>query len=232
MDLKVIGTGLSRTGTTTLRKVLEVLGFGPCYNSSELFTHPQHIEFWEALERGEEVDFDAFFADYGAIIGFPGYIFAQQLLKKYPDAKIILSYRDAEEWYDDISATVFQNSSNHVNKQYAEAVKEFDPYLSECIIRIHALQDRILEKGYFEGRFEDKTYAVERYKQYNEEVKQTFPPEKLLVYQVTEGWEPICDFLGVPVPEDEPFPHLNHKDVFHKRSSTGFLEALKKSESI
>lgn len=230
MSLQIIGTGLSRTGTTTIRKVAEELGFGPCYNSSELFTHPRGIEFWEALERSENVDFDTFFSNYNAIIGFPGYLFAHELLEQYPDAKVILSLRDAEEWYDDIAGTVFQSGPSHANKLYADNVREFNPYLAECIERIHALQKRVIEDGYFEGRFAEKDYAVKRYIQWNEDVINSFPEDRLLVYQVTDGWEPVCKFLGVPVPENTPFPHLNHPDVFHKRSTSGFLEALKKSE--
>lgn len=230
MGLKIIGTGLSRTGTTTIRKVVEELGFGPCYNSSELFTRPRGIEFWEALEQGKDVDFDEFFRNYNAIIGFPGYIFAQKLLEKYPEAKVILSWRDPEDWYDDISDTVFQSGPSHANKTFSQEVSKFDPYLAECITRIHAMQKRILEDGYFEGRFAEKAYAVQRYVQWNEDVKKTYPADRLLIYQVTEGWAPVCDFLGVPVPKEKPFPHLNHKNEFHQRSTSGFLEWLKKAE--
>lgn len=232
MSLNIIGAGLSRTGTTTIRRVIEELGLGPCYNSGELFTHPRGIEFWEALEQGRTVDFDKFFSNYNAIIGFPGYIFAQKILEKYPAAKVILSWRDPGEWYEDISNTVFLTGPSHANKLYAKAVREFDPYLAECIDRIHAMQKRILEDGYFEGRFAEKDYAVKRYIEWNEDVKKRFPPDKLLVYQVTEGWEPICNFLGVPVPDGKPFPHLNHRDTFHQNSTSGFLERLKKAENL
>jgi len=235
MSIGIIGTGLSRTGTTTIRRVIEVLGFGPCYNSSELFTHPRGMVFWESMEQGKAVDFASFFSNYNAIVGYPGYIFAQQILEEYPDAKLILSVRDPEEWYDDIADTVFQAGPSHANQIYAAAVeadKELDPYLADCIRRSHAMQSRILEDGYFEGRFAEKEYAVKRYVQWNEDVKKQFPSDRLLVYAVTEGWEPVCEFLGVPVPEGEPFPHLNHPDVFHKRSTSGFLDGLKKSEGI
>ena len=232
MSLFVIGAGLSRTGTTTLRKVIEDLGFGPCYNSTELFIRPRGIEFWEALEQEKEVDFKAFFSDYNSIIGFPGYLFHQELKARYPEAKIILSYRDPEEWYEDISGTVFESESSHVNMHYAQEARSIDPYLGDCIERIHALQVRMLEKGYFEGRFSDKDFAVKRYTEWNEEIKAMYDEDDLLVYQVTEGWKPVCDFLGVPVPEEEPFPHLNHPDNFHERSSSGFLEMLKENEGL
>lgn len=231
MGLKVIGTGLSRTGTTTIRSVIEELGLGPCYNSGEFFTHPRGIEFWEALEQGKKVDFDEFFKNYNAIIGFPGYIFAQELLAKYPDAKVILSLRDPEEWYEDIANTVFVTGPTHVNKNFSKAVSEFDPYLSGCIDRIHAMQKRIIEDGYFEGRFADKDYAVKRFNQWNEDVKKSYSHDRLLVYRVTEGWKPICEFLGVPVPEGKAYPHLNHRDNFNQNSTSGFLERLKKAEA-
>ena len=230
MSLRVVGTGLSRTGTTTIRKVLEELGFGPCYNSSELFTRPRGIEFWDALEQKQNVDFDEFFTNYKAIIGFPGYIFHQELKEKYPDAKVILSVRDPELWYDDISNTVFESGPSHVNQAYAEKVREFDPYLADCISRIHALQKRNLEDDYFEGRFADKDYAVQRYVQWTERIIGLYDADELLVYSVFDGWEPICEFLDVPVPENKPFPHLNDPDTFHNRSTSGFLDMLKAAE--
>ena len=230
MSLVVIGTGLSRTGTTTLRKVIEELGLGPCYNSTELFIRPRGIEFWEALEKGDKVDFEDFFKNYNAIIGFPCYIFHQQLKGKYPDAKLILSYRDPEVWHEDISRTVFESESSHVNKAYADEVRSFDPYLADCILRIHGLQKRILEDNYFEGRFADKDFAVQRYMEWNEDIKTIYAEDELLEYQVTEGWGPVCEFLGLPVPEGKPFPHLNDPNTFHERSSSGFLEMLKEAE--
>jgi hypothetical protein len=232
MSLVVVGTGLSRTGTTTLRKVIEELGLGPCYNSSELFTRPRGIEFWEGLEKKERVDFDEFFKDYNAIIGFPGYIFHRELKKQYPEAKVILSVRDPEMWYEDIASTVFESASSHVNKKYAEEVRAFDPYLADCIERIHSLQLRFMEEGYFEGRFDDKQYSTQRYVQWSEEIKKIYKDDDLLVYQVTEGWGPICDFLGVPLPEGKPYPHENDPETFHNRSTSGFLEMLKEAEGL
>ena len=232
MSLAVIGTGLSRTGTTTLRKVIEELGFGPCYNSTELFIRPRGIEFWESLEKEEDVDFESFFSEYNAIIGFPGYLFHQHLRAQYPDAKVILSYRDPEVWYDDISKTVFESASSHVNKSYAKEASKIDPYLGDCIERIHGLQLRMLEENYFEGRFADKAFAVQRYVEWNESIKDIYTADELLVYQVTEGWGPVCEFLGVPVPEDKPYPHLNDPNTFHNRSTSGFLEMLMEKEGL
>ena len=229
MSLKIIGTGLSRTGTTTLRKVIEELGFGPCYNSGEIITKPRGMEFWEPLEQGRTVNFDSFFRNYNAIIGFPGYIFAQELFEKYPDAKVILSLRDPEEWHEDISNTIFRAGPNQASKVLAKAVREFDAYLAHCIERFYSMHIRTIEDGYFEGRFTEKDYTIKRYIQWNEDVKKMYPPDSLLVYQVTEGWKPICDFLGVPVPEGKPFPHLMHPDVFHQ---TEFLDVIKKESGF
>ena len=173
-----------------------------------------------------------FSVDYNAIIGFPGYIFHQQLKDRYPDAKVILSYRDPEVWYEDISSTVFESESSHVNKSYAEEAKSIDPYLGDCIKRIHGLQKRILEDNYFEGRFGDQDFAVQRYVEWNEAIKDIYSENELLVYQVTEGWEPVCNFLGVPVPEGKPYPHLNDPNTFHKRSTSGFLQMLRDTEGL
>jgi hypothetical protein len=232
MSLVVIGTGLSRTGTTTIRKVVEELGFGPCYHSTDLFIRPRGIEFWEALEKGNKVDFEEFFSQYNAIIGFPGYLFHQQLKDKYPDAKVILSYRDPDVWYEDVSNTIFKSESSHVKKAYPEEVRTFDPYLADCILRIQGLQKRMLEENYFIERFEEKDFAIQRYIEWNEDIKKIYSGDDLLVYQVTEGWGPICEFLGVPVPEEKPYPHLNDSDTFHKRSTSGFLEMLKEVEGL
>ena len=214
MSIKVIGAGFGQTGTTTIRAVLEEFGFDPCYQSYKLFRCPADIEFWEMLDQGNAVDFNAFFKNHQAIVGFPGYIYYRQLMEYYPDAKVLLSIRDPEEWYENASKTILVPDRNPGNKALAEAVREFNPYLADCVDRIAYLHKKVLHEELFEGKFVDKEFAIRRYKQRNEEVRKFVPPERLVVYQVVQGWEPLCHFLNVPVP-DEPFPHLNPMSSFH-----------------
>jgi hypothetical protein len=215
MTIKVIGAGFGQTGTSTLRAVMEELGFGPCYQSYVLFSRPTDIEFWDKVDQGNAVDFNELFSEFQASVGFPGYIYYKQIMEYYPDAKVLLSIRDPEEWYENASKTILVPDRNPGNKELADSIREFNPYLGECIDRIADLHRKVLHEEIFEGKFEDKDFAIGRFIERNQEVKKTVPPERLLVYQVTEGWEPICQFLEVPVP-NKPFPHLNPISEFHK----------------
>jgi hypothetical protein len=212
--LKIIGAGFGRTGTLSLKMALNELGFGPCYHMTEVFSHPEHIPMWEAAARGEPIDWNAIFADYQSTVDWPACDFYKELLQAYPDAKVLLSVRDAERWYESVESTIYGVSRR--SPRFATAVvisfvmRQFIPNMRK---RMHMLNALIWNRT-FEGKFEDKDFAIAVFNRHNEEVQHYVPAEKLLVYNVKEGWEPLCAFLGVPVPHDEPFPHLNDRDSF------------------
>ena len=194
--LKVIGAGFGRTGTLSVKTALEELGFSPCYHMVEVFNKPGAEEQWEAVARGEPVDWNTIFAGYRASVDWPACTFYKEQMQIYPDAKVLLTIRDPEKWYESAMSTIFSG----VRSRLAEST--------------HAqMVNALVWEGTFNGRFEDKDYAVAVFNRHIEEVKHYVPAEKLLVYNVKEGWEPLCAFLGVAVP-DIPFPHLNDRDNF------------------
>lgn len=199
MTIHIIGAGLGRTGTASLKVALEQLGFTPCYHMSELFQHSDHAKMWRTAEVKKDVDWPALFGDYQATVDFPGCVFYKELMDAYPNAKVLLTVRDPERWYESTYETIFQMTRLvprwlRVWPRFGELQRMLDIYWG----------------GLFEGKFEDRDRAIARFKTWNAEVQATVPADKLLVFEVKEGWEPLCDFLGVPVPT-EPFPHVNDR---------------------
>lgn len=214
MPLKVIGAGFGRTGTTSLKAVLERL-VGPCYHMMEVFPKPGHVAFWKAAHGGKPVTWDDVFGDYQAAVDWPTCTFYRELMERYPEAKVLLSVRDPERWYESVLSTIYT-----VNNQRPPASWLFAAIPQ--VRRFVRMTDAIIWQGTFGGRFENKAHALRVYSARIEEVKRTVPPEKLLVFNVKEGWEPLCAFLEVPVP-DEPFPHLNDAAAFREQASWRFF---------
>jgi Sulfotransferase domain len=208
--VKVIGAGFGRTGTWSLKVALEMLGFGPCYHMTEVFAHPGHADLWVSAWREELVDWEGVVGDYEVSVDWPACTFYEELMDQNPGAKVLLSVRDPESWYESTRATVYELSKLLDSSTLARLVFG----LSSLLVfggfagGRSSLVNDIIWQGTFHGHFEDKAYAIEVYNQHNDEVKRRVPPERLLVYEVKEGWEPLCAFLGIPVPE-EPFPRLN-----------------------
>ncbi|HZS76708.1 MAG TPA: sulfotransferase [Ktedonobacteraceae bacterium] len=212
--IKVIGAGFGRTGTLSLKAALEELGFGPCYHMTEVFHHPEHVPLWVAASNGERIDWNDIFAGYSATVDWPGCAFYEELMQVYPDAKVILTTRDPEAWYESALNTIYQisrrmNQATHPTLM-EHVAKRFFPGGSG----IGRITQKLVWENTFHNRFEDKAYAIQIFNQHIEEVKQRVPPDKLLVYSVKEGWEPLCAFLGVDVPAGTPFPHLNERGSF------------------
>jgi hypothetical protein len=208
--VKVIGAGFGRTGTTSLKAALERLGFDPCYHMTEVFTHPEHADFWVAAWRGEPVDWDGVLGDYEATLDWPACTFYGELMARHPDARVLLSVRDPERWYESTRSTIYELTKLIEGSTISRVIFGLVSLLvfGGFTGRRSSLANDLIWEGTFDGRFEDKAYAIEVFQRHNEEVKRHVPPERLLVYEVKEGWGPLCEFLGVPEP-DEPFPRLN-----------------------
>jgi hypothetical protein len=223
--VKVIGAGFGRTGTWSLKAALEVLGFGPCYHMTEVFAHPGHADFWSSAWRGEPVDWEGVLGDYGATVDWPACTFYEDLMERYPEAKVLLSVRDPERWYESTRSTIYE--LNMLIDSSAIARLIFG--LSSLLVfggfaggRSSMVNDLIWQ-GTFDGRFEDEAYAIEVYERHNDEVKRRVPSGRLLVYEVQDGWGPLCEFLDVPEPEG-PFPRLN--DAAQMRRGMKAVRAL------
>jgi hypothetical protein len=199
MSLEVIGAGFGRTGTMSLKVALEQLGYGPCYHMIEIFEYPDHVPLWEAAARGETVDWEEMFTGYRATVDWPGCSFYKELMEAYPNAKVLLNVRAPDKWYESARNTIYTTLNIP------------DPPPGRQVV------DKLVWEQTFDGNFEDRQHAIEVFEQHNEEVKKHVPPEQLLEYQVSEGWEPLCEFLGVEVPKDKPFPRLNDTASFNER---------------
>ena len=206
-ELKLIGAGFGRTGTLSLKAALEELGFGPCYHMTELFHQREHVPQWEAAAQGDAVDWQTLFAGYQATVDWPACSFYAELMEAYPDAKVILSIREPESWYESTKDTIYQIYKRATSSPFVSLILRV---VAPAIPGIGRVAKAIVWERTFGGNFENKDYAISVFNQHIEEVKQRVPSDKLLVFQVKEGWGPLCAFLGVDEPK-KPFPHLNER---------------------
>lgn len=203
MALKVIGAGLGRTGTLSLKLALEHLSLGPCYHMTEVIADIRRsVPLWIAAGNGAP-DWDEVFHGFGSTADYPGCMFWRQLIDYYPDAKVILTLRDPDKWFESASATVF--SPEH------RAMFEGDPRMAEFF--------RATVFDEIEQRLGDRARMVEYFNAWNEAVIAEVPAERLLVYRAGDGWEPLCRFLGVPVPS-EPYPRVNSREEMTGKTSS------------
>jgi len=208
MTLKVIGAGFGRTGTTSIKAALEQLGFIQCYHMQEVIKHPAHVQRWIDVMDGKPVDWDAIFAGYQATVDWPACNFYEQLMVHYPNAKVLLTVRDPDKWYDSCLNTIYA--------MYHKPVMRFVRRLFPPMQRFMAMNDRLIWQGDFQGRFADRDYAIAVFNKRNAAIQAAVPPARLLVYDVKEEWEPLCRFLAVPIPQETPFPHLNDTGTFQR----------------
>ncbi|GAA2794319.1 hypothetical protein GCM10010470_31520 [Saccharopolyspora taberi] len=167
----------------------------------EVIAQPTRIRPWASALDGERVDWDQVFAGFESTVDWPGCAFWQQLMERYPDAKVVLTVRDPLRWYESTYNTIYQFVKNG-----SEADERFgaDPDM----LALRPTIERMVWNGTFDGRFEDRDHAIEVFERHNAEVQRIVPPERLLVFEVKQGWGPLCEFLGVDVPEED-FPHVN-----------------------
>ena len=196
--MKLIGAGFGRSGTMSIKEALDQLGAGPCYHMKIALPRYHHLRFFMRAWKGEKVNWKRFFRKYNSVVDWPTCSLYKQLMNEYPDAKILLNVRDPEKWYDSMHETIW-------------AIQPAFPFWFPPVVR--RIHDEIIWKDNLKGVFEDREKTIGVYKEWIEEVKRTVPPERLLVYDVKEGWSPLCEFLGVPVP-DNPFPHINERKSF------------------
>jgi hypothetical protein len=157
-----------------------------------------HLYFFLRAWHGKKVNWKRFFRSYNSVVDWPTCSFYKELMQEYPESKILLNVRDPEKWYDSMYETIW-------------AIQPAFPFWFPPVVR--KIHDEIIWEGNLKGVFENREMAIEVYKDWMEEVKRSVPAERLLVYDVKEGWKPLCDFLGLPVP-DRPFPHINERRGF------------------
>jgi hypothetical protein len=192
MSLEVIGAGYGRTGTLSLKLALEQLGLGPCFHMSEAIANPACIPGWVEATRGRP-NWEQLFAGYRATVDHPGCIFYRELAALHPGAKVILTVRDPNDWFDSTQATVF---SPLMRARVADPL--FKEFLTGTVW------------GLFGDGIDDRAFMVHAFERHTAEVKRAIAADRLLVFEVSQGWEPLCRFLDVAVPAT-PFPRVNSR---------------------
>lgn len=200
MSLKVIGAGLGRTATFSMKFALEHLGLGPCYHMSEVLAGARrNVPLWLDVVSGSP-DWDTVFDGYQSTTDYPACTYWRELAEYYPDARVVLTVRDPDNWFDSVSETIFsEQMQGTLTGTPAGAMME----------------GTVL--GPFGDRIRDRAFMTDWFGRRNQEVIDALPPDRLLVYSPREGWEPLCAFLDVPVP-DVPFPRVNSRDELGQAS--------------
>ena len=218
--LKVIGAGCPRTGTLSTKAALERLGFGPCHHMFEVMSRPEQSALWSLTPGEGEATWDRLYEGYVSAVDWPTGYYWEEVYRANPDAKILLTVRDPKRWYESAHETVFQAAPTILATGEAdgeEAPEGLDPDSegAQVLERLRTLRQTLLNtmwRGAFgvdSDVIPDEATAIAAYERHVEHVRATVPADDLLVFEVSQGWEPLCDFLGVPVPESEPFPRLN-----------------------
>jgi len=221
--MKLIGAGVPRTGTLTQKLALEMLGLGPCYHMVDVLADLDQAALWKRALDGEAPWLEIF-DGYQSTVDCPGGYFYRELMDFYPEAKVLLSVREPESWERSMRQTVWAvRHGESLIRLLSSAQAHVDPQWRGFLEMI----DRLIweGKGTFASGHAEPQQLIDTMIRHNEEVERNVPPERLLVWSAREGWEPLCDFLELPVPE-ESFPHINDRTEFLNRIIDGSLEAL------
>ena len=198
MALKVVGSGLGRTGTKSMQTALNQLGFGPCHHMVEVFRQPESMQLWVDAGKGRP-NWDLIFKDYQSMVDYPGAAHWRAIADHYPDAKVLHTVRDPDKWFDSTQATIFAPGRGPAGGAAGVQGEFFASFM-----------------GAFRDKLHDRAFMTDHFRRHTEEVKATIAPERLLIYEVGEGWDRLCAFLGVRVP-DEPYPTENSTAEFQAR---------------
>lgn len=204
VGIEVIGAGFGRTGTESLKRALEALGYSPCYHMHEVFLRPADAPRWVEAYRTGAMDWPALLEGYRAAVDWPAAFFWRELLGCWPQARVILTVRDARAWYASISKTIFMAQRLPL------------PPPDEPAHAVQLMARALVRDVTFGDRLDDAAHVIGVYERHNAEVTRSVPAGQLLVYDVAQGWAPLCAFLGQPVP-DEPFPRGNTTEDFLAR---------------
>jgi len=197
--LSVIGAGFGRTGTESMKTALEILGLGPCHHMKELNANPAQRALWRQIAKGNTLDWEQAFAGYRSCTDWPSAFYWRELSAAYPDAKILLTLRDAESWYASVQNTILKSLTGNADPDS---------------VGVTLIAERV-----FGGRPEDRAHAMGIFEKNTAEVRAAFDPDRLHVHSLGDGWEKLCQFLNKPVP-DTPYPHSNATAEFNAKAST------------
>ena len=225
--MRVIGVGLQRTGTTSLALALDELGYGPCYNIRTLNSEPHRVVDWIAAEEDPSLaDWERIFGGFESAVGSPASAFWREIADAFGSAKVILTVRPAEGWYESASATLSealapQPAAVRLLAWQGLRRRGADDDLAKAN---DDFQQRTWERE-VGGHFTDRDRAIAAFDKHVADVRAHIPAGRLLVYSVRDGWGPLCAFLGVSEPE-EPFPRENDRATFRRRQQVALSQVL------
>lgn len=196
MALSIIGAGFGRTGTDSMRTALDILGLGPCHHMKAVMESDEQLAMWRTVANGETPDWERIFDGFGACVDWPSAFYWRELSAHYPDAKVLLTMRDSENWYHSMSKTICRVVATSTDPE--------------------SLGVNLIDRQVFGGRIQDRDHAIAVYERSIDEVISTVPPDRLLIHNLGDGWEPLCEFTGKPVP-DVPYPRSNSAQEFTAR---------------
>lgn len=200
--MQVFGAGVGRTGTYSLKLAINQLQFGPCHHMDEvLHNMPVNVPLWSSAVAGKP-DWSQIYDGYNSAVDWPTACFFRELVKEFPLAKFILTLRDPERWADSFGGTIYKLLAGR-----DEAPQEMRAWLDMA-------GDVIAKSGFPPGL--DRDGLIKAFIAHNDAVKETIPASQLLVFEVKQGWEPLCAFLDAPIPA-EAFPRTNHREEFWDR---------------
>ena len=221
--MKIIGAGLPRTGTLTQKVAIEMLGLGPCYHWVDVLADLNRVGQWQRALDGEG-PWEEIFAGFNSTVDWPGGYFYKELMERYPEAKVLLSVRRPETWEKSFRDTIWRmGHGESLLRLLSSARGQVDPQWHDYL----ALVERMFwgPEGTFANGHAEPSDLIAEMERHNAEVKSTVPPERLLVWEVRDGWEPLCEFLEVEVPA-EPLPHVNDRETFVGRVADGAIATL------
>jgi Sulfotransferase domain len=202
MALEIIGSGFGRTGTRSLKEALEVLGFGPCHQMDEVFENPSQVALWQAQVAGKAVDPADLFAGYRSQVDWPGAHVWRESAARFPKAKVLHSVRPEDSWWSSYSKTIGKLMTVYRDLPMPPHIKD-----------MMQAADAMIVQGTLGGKPLDRDACLAAFRARQAEVEATIAPERLLIFDVAQGWGPLCAFLDVPVP-DQPFPRRNDSVEF------------------
>lgn len=226
--LKVIGAGFPRTGTSSMKAALERLGFGPCHHMFDVGSDSDRARRWAPLASPEvEPDWDYVLEGFRSCVDWPAAFFWRELADAYPEAKVVLTVRDPHTWIASMQTLIADGPARLQTEKLAPEMAG----LVENMMTTRPLLERMIRDGLGSdrafGELLDEKDSLMAFERHVATVKESLPAERLLVFDVREGWEPLCRFLGVDVPAGEPFPHLNDSKVMQES-----IERLMQGENI
>lgn len=205
MGLQVVGAGHGRTGTFSQKLAFEKLLGSPCYHMREVFRRKGDVGVWRKAAEGEMPDWGQFFEGYAAAVDWPAALFWEEIAEAFPDALVLLSVRDPDEWWTSASSTIFNFKKQTLDPEFQEMVSA-------------------LTNSRFTPDYLDRDASIAAFNAHNQKVRDAIPSDRLLEYSVDQGWEPLCEALGLPIP-DQPFPVSNTSKEWAEREKNAFRSA-------